>query len=154
MKLPPWAMWLGGASLLGGVGALLVMRDAIIAGALLSKPTAGAGPSPSPPLPGEEPAQFIGSPIRLAKGRTYFAVIATSGVIDAAANPARVKVEAEKQGFRDVFVSKARPQFFPGKATGDYYVRATFVADDRDIEREQSVFLGSVRVVDTWIAAL
>lgn len=152
MKLPRWAQWLGGASVVGGIGALLAFRDRIVAAALLSVP-AGASSAPVPSTIGAQPSQLTGDPILLLKGRTYFAVLHTTGVIDAAANPDRVKSEGEKQGFRDVFVSKARPQFFPGSATGDYYVRATYAGDDRDIARKQSVFLGSVSLLDAWIAA-
>lgn len=129
------------------VGGFVVLR-------LLEGSSSSSAPPFVPAAPGGagEPTQITQSPIQMQTGRTYFAVLEANGTVSAAANAERVKAEAEKQGFRDVAVFTTRPESFPGRATSDYYVRATYQGAPRSLPRKTSVFLGSVVVVDAWIA--
>ncbi len=112
--------------------------------------------TPPMPLPGsgDQPVRILPGPLVMFPGRTYFAVLETNGSVAAAANPDRIKAKAEEMGFRDVAVFTQRPQFFPGDVKGDYYVRATYVNQQQQtLPVKTSVFLGSVVVLDAYVAA-
>lgn len=110
-------------------------------------------PTPAPP-PGTTggPVQLSGDPVTAVPGRTYFAVVKTSGLVSSAANPKNVEAKARELGFTDVVVFTTPPSAWPGTARGDYYVRATYTAPQpRTLQRKTSVgFVGGVEVVDVF----
>lgn len=115
-----------------------------------------ADPTIAPPgVTGEQPIRILPGPLVMLQGHTYFAVLEANGTVSAAANPDRVKAKAEELGFRDVAVFTERPPFFPGVTKGDYYVRGTYtLADQKTLPPKTSVFLGSVVVLDAFVAPL
>lgn len=115
----------------------------------------GAPPIAPPGVVGEQPFRILPGPLTMLQGHTYFAVLETNGSASAAANPDRVKAKAEELGFRDVAVFTSRPPFFPGATKGDYYVRGTYqLADQKTLPQKSGVFLGSVVVLDAFVAPL
>jgi hypothetical protein len=124
----------------------------------LESSTRPPSPAPSPPSPpfGEQPIPITNDLVTLP-GHTYFVVLETNGTVSAAATPARVKAKAEELGFRDVavFTQSDRPSAWPGTVRGDYYVRGTYRGtDQKTLPRKTGVFLGSVVVLDAWLAPL
>lgn len=147
MRLPDWRVLVGGLVVVALVGALVV--------------TDAAEPRlvPPPPPSDDGPIRLVrdlvaGRALTVEPGRTYFAALTLHGSASAAANVERVKAQAEKLGFRDVVVSKDAPiADWPPMLSADYFVRGTFrgVAS-RGLPVHTSVFLGSVDVVDAWVA--
>lgn len=132
---------------------------ALVLRSLSKAATPSPAPSPAPVVPpppsaggavGSLPIQLTG-PVVGVQGRTYFVALDANGLASAAANPDRVKSEAEKRGFRDVVVFTAMPSNWPGTIKGDFFVRGTYVNQQQtEFQRSTSIPFGSVVLTDVW----
>jgi hypothetical protein len=141
-----WPYVLGAIGAAGFVGLLITRRDPIGVG--LSTPAAAPPDASRGRIAGD-------APITVFPGRTYFVAVETNGVVNAAANEARIKATAEKEGFRDVVVFRAgsQPREWPVARLGDYAVRGTFRgAAPKAFQRHVGVFAGSVNLLDAFEA--
>lgn len=113
----------------------------------------GSSPYVPPPPDGREPVpvpsgpvQLVSEPLTLETGGRYLASIALSGFfVRQLANEGRVREQAERQGFRDVVVTRG-PR--PPLQTSDYQIEGTYVGAPRTIGRSQGN--GAVWIVDAW----
>jgi len=139
-----WPYLLGGGVVVGLVGLLITRREPLGSGVAASTPDA--------PPPDAARGRIAGSaPVVVFPGMTYFAAIETNGSVDAAANEARIKSYAEREGFRDVAVFDLadKPVEWPLAALGDYVVRGTFKgATPKAFPRHVGVFAGSANLLD------
>jgi hypothetical protein len=104
----------------------------------------------SPPSLKPPPVLVQGDPIPIVPGQAYHVSLVTHRVATSLATEDRVRTEAEKRGFIGVSVSKGKPPGWPGTASGDYYVSATYAGAPKSQPRTEGNFLGSVDVVEVW----
>lgn len=127
----------------------------------LTMPAFKSGPAPPAQAPTPSGPGYVatmhpplaspdGSALAVYPGRAYYAVLSTSGLASSVADEGKATAEAQSLGFTGVNVSKSRPAGFPGTASGDYYVSATYAGAPRYLDIVQGNVLGHVRVVEAF----
>ncbi len=165
----------------GGVIKARVPQSAFVRGMILGAELGAVGlwvtwpdqpTTPAPAGPTIVPAsvgiaiQLQGNPVTVSQFGRYAAVVVTHGVANAATQ-AQVIAKAESLGFRNITASSSRPAGFPGTATGDWYITATWDpigvdqpgvgyrpgapgAQPTSLPRSNGSALAGADVVDAW----
>lgn len=108
--------------------------------------------TPTPPAEAPPPPVVVlprqMSDMSVEPGHNYRAVVTVHAPISWIANVDKVRREAEKQGFQNVDVQTHRPAGFPGNASGDYFVSASYGGNAQTMAR--SYASGQVSISDAW----